>query len=60
MFCNGNALPTLMSTSAPLSTTWPTCNPFGAIIYRFSPSAYTNKAMLVNGLDHIGLNQLLQ
>ena len=38
------ALPTLISASAPLST-WPTCNPFGNN-NRFSPSAYTNKAML--------------
>jgi len=39
MLASGNVLPTLMSAFSPLSILSPTFNPFGAIIYLYSPSA---------------------
>ena len=45
MFFNGRALPALISASGPETITSPTFNPTGAIIYLFSPSAYTTNAM---------------
>ena len=45
MFCNGRQFPSLISAFGPDTITSPTFNPTGAIIYLFSPSAYTTKAM---------------
>src|SRR3954464_656658 len=45
MLRRGNALPTRMSASAPLTTFCPTFNPSGCRMYRFSPSAYASSAM---------------
>jgi len=45
MFTIGNALPGLISASAPETTFVPTVKPLGARIYLFSPSAYTHNAM---------------
>ena len=45
MLANGKVLPGLISASGPDTTTSPTFNPAGAIMYLFSPSAYTTNAM---------------
>jgi len=45
MLVIGSVFPTLMSASDPDTTTSPTFNPTGAIMYLFSPSAYTTNAM---------------
>ena len=45
MFVIGRVFPVFMSASAPDTTTSPTFNPTGAIMYLFSPSAYTTRAM---------------
>ena len=41
----GSAFPISGATPAPEDTSCPTCKPFGAITYLFSPSAYTNNAI---------------
>ena len=45
MFAIGSAFPTLISASGPEKILSPTFSPLGAMIYLFSPSAYTIKAM---------------
>ena len=45
MFAIGSAFPTLISASGPEKILSPTFSPLGAMMYLFSPSAYTIKAM---------------